>query len=677
MGRGVWGVVLVLAACLAGPARLVPGARERTRPGGEPLVAGLAALSDGDATEAARCFADVAVRYPALADYALYFGARAAASAGRRDDARAELRRLLADYPDTVWKSQAAFRAGALARAAGDFDEAHGWLETARAGLSAGSDRAAWATMALAEMAHRANDDVAALDLARAVRHSRPHTLADRRARRLTERIRRARPDLFEGGEPAADEAEMRFAEGDAAAARAAVAAALEAAPSESVRARALWIRAQLEHAAGHHGDAEAACVAVADEGSEPLAPRALAAAARWRWNADEDEQALRLFHDTVRRFPGSTVAPEALYATGRIHQEAGRYAAAHGAYVEVATRYPRAPLAADARWRAGWVRYVAGDFAGAGNWFGRLAERTGRGPRVAAEYWHARALERLGRSSEARAQLVHVADHHPTSYYAALAETHLGRPPAPPMTPAIERPAFPSDLAGPHGTRAALLFQLTLMRFARLELEALQADAAGPAERHRLLQAYAAVGAPGAALRLAADMRRRRSPGALRRYLYPLGYWSDVRTQAAARRLEPFLVVALIRQESLFDPDAVSPADAHGLMQLMPATARQLARDAPDRRRLHDPALNVALGTALLRKLLDRYDGSVVKALAAYNAGEDAVAKWERRYGSRPDDEFVELVSFRETRDYVKAVLRNYRMYTRIYSPAPDDLPS
>src|SRR5438876_123183 len=177
-----------------------------------------AALSDGDATEAARCFADVAVRYPALADYALYFGARAAASAGRRDDARAELRRLLADYPDTVWKSQAAFRAGALARAAGDFDEAHGWLETARAGLSAGSDRAAWATMALAEMAHRANDDVAALDLARAVRHSRPHTLADRRARRLTERIRRARPDLFAGGEPAADEAEMRFAEGDAAA---------------------------------------------------------------------------------------------------------------------------------------------------------------------------------------------------------------------------------------------------------------------------------------------------------------------------------------------------------------------------------------------------------------------------------------------------------------------------
>jgi len=165
----------------------------------------------------------------------------------------------------------------------------------------------------------------------------------------------------------------------------------------------------------------------------------------------------------------------------------------------------------------------------------------------------------------------------------------------------------------------------------------------------------------------------RPHSPGALRGYLYPLGYWTEVRTQAAARGLDPFLVLALVRQESLFEPEAVSPADAHGLMQLMPATARELARaadgHAPDRARLHEPAVNIALGTALLRRLLDRYGGSVVKALAAYNAGEDAVAKWERRYGSRTEDEFVELVSFRETRDYVKAVLRNYRMYGRIYS--------
>ena len=79
----------------------------------------------------------------------------------------------------------------------------------------------------------------------------------------------------------------------------------------------------------------------------------------------------------------------------------------------------------------------------------------------------------------------------------------------------------------------------------------------------------------------------------------------------------------------------------------------------------------NVDLGTSLLRRLLDRYGGSRVKALAAYNAGEEAVAKWERRYGGRPDDEFVELISFRETRDYVKSVLTHYEVYRQLYAPS------
>src|SRR5207249_12102101 len=178
---------------------------------------------------------------------------------------------------------------------------------------------------------------------------------------------------------------------------------------------------------------------------------------------------------------------------------------------------------------------------------------------------------------------------------YARRAPGPLPGPRPPPRgAPPPGRPPSPADGGGAHGGRARLLFGLALARFARLELEAEQALAAGPGDRHRLLQAYRAVGAPGAALRLALEMRPH-SPGALRGYLYPLGYWTEVRAQAAARRLDPFLVLALVRQESLFDPEAVSPADAHGLMQLMPATARELARaadgPAPDRARLHEPA--------------------------------------------------------------------------------------
>jgi soluble lytic murein transglycosylase len=80
------------------------------------------------------------------------------------------------------------------------------------------------------------------------------------------------------------------------------------------------------------------------------------------------------------------------------------------------------------------------------------------------------------------------------------------------------------------------------------------------------------------------------------------------------------------------------------------------------------DPARNVELGTRYLRQLLDRYDGNLPKALAAYNGGEDAVEKWEARAPGRPDDEFVERISFRETRGYVKSVLGNYRHYRRLY---------
>ena len=187
----------------------------------------------------------------------------------------------------------------------------------------------------------------------------------------------------------------------------------------------------------------------------------------------------------------------------------------------------------------------------------------------------------------------------------------------------------------------------------------------------HVRADALEAVGAAGAAIRLARD-----SPGEgdeLGRYLYPLGYWDTVYPAAREGGVDPLLVAAVIRQESLFEPTAVSSADAHGLMQLLPSTARQLVQDRgappPSPAALHRAEVNVPLGVALLARLVERYHGSLAKALAAYNAGEDAVGKWEKRYAGRDADEFVELISYRETRDYVKAVLGNYRTYRSLYA--------
>jgi soluble lytic murein transglycosylase len=102
--------------------------------------------------------------------------------------------------------------------------------------------------------------------------------------------------------------------------------------------------------------------------------------------------------------------------------------------------------------------------------------------------------------------------------------------------------------------------------------------------------------------------------------------------------------------------------------MQLLERTAAGVAERPVARSELLDPTTNIRLGSRYLRQLLDRHAGDLAKALAAYNGGEDAVAKWEGRAPGAPTDEFVETISFRETRHYVKQVLANYRRYRRLY---------
>jgi soluble lytic murein transglycosylase len=318
-------------------------------------------------------------------------------------------------------------------------------------------------------------------------------------------------------------------------------------------------------------------------------------------------------------------------------------------------------------------VRYAAGDYGGAADAFGTLGGESNRRARLAGGYWQARALEQLGDDAEARRRLGTLAETSPDSYYGLLARARLeGRdaipdepPPAVPATLTVP-PPFPDALEGAHAARARALQAAGLHRIARLELDAIGDAAPTPL----LLQAYAAARAPGSALRLA------RTADAGPQWIYPLGFWDLVAPAAETRGLDPLFVTALIRQESLFFPDAVSPADAHGLMQLLPRTAREVAvssgQPVPDVHALHEPDVNVALGTTLLRRLLDRYGGSRVRALAAYNAGEDAVAKWDRRFGDRPEDEYVERITYRETRDYVKSVLDHWAAYRGLYAASP-----
>ncbi len=162
---------------------------------------------------------------------------------------------------------------------------------------------------------------------------------------------------------------------------------------------------------------------------------------------------------------------------------------------------------------------------------------------------------------------------------------------------------------------------------------------------------------------------------GAPRRFwtlLFPLPYRAELTADARRRGLDPFLVAGLVRQESEFNPGAVSQSHAYGLTQVQPGTGRRFAHSAGvarvTARVLTQPSANLKIGTAILRSMLDEHGGNLEQTLAAYNAGPNRVAEWMTWNTYREPAEFVESIPYAETREYVQAVLRNAEMYRRLY---------
>ncbi len=157
-----------------------------------------------------------------------------------------------------------------------------------------------------------------------------------------------------------------------------------------------------------------------------------------------------------------------------------------------------------------------------------------------------------------------------------------------------------------------------------------------------------------------------------LAKTLFPQVYWELISKHSKKKKFSPFLALALSRQESAFQKDVVSKANAVGLMQLLPQTAREVAKSSslvlPDEESLKDPKFNVPLGVEYLKRLLKEFGGNIPFALAAYNAGPHKVRSWRRIRKNLDILEFIESIPYRETRGYVKKVLRNYLIYLALY---------
>ncbi|RMH31151.1 MAG: hypothetical protein D6690_17320 [Nitrospirae bacterium] len=357
-------------------------------------------------------------------------------------------------------------------------------------------------------------------------------------------------------------------------------------------------------------------------------------------------------------------------------------------AYRRASEEATASPRRLDALWRAGWLHYRQGRYDQAIAVFQTIlvsTERTqqGQDDRLRAWYWIGRAKEQIHAEEEAHRLYRTLAEAYPYTYYGQLARSRLHARGIALTSNAFTRfteraekvetpPRLTEDI---HYRKAVQLAELRLFSEAVRELDALERRYGREKPAASALIALAQqVRAYHVGIRLAirhfsSDLQQGRLHFSSPVWVaaYPRGYLPVV--QASIRNLvDPYLISGIIREESLYDRQAVSRVGAMGLMQLMPSTAQKVAQGLGIPRLVDDslfsPQLNIYLGATYLAQLLERFGGNVVYAVAAYNAGPHVVQKWMKRHGEQSADEFIESIAYRETRGYVKRVLGSYRIY-------------
>jgi len=413
-------------------------------------------------------------------------------------------------------------------------------------------------------------------------------------------------------------------------------------------------------------------------------------------WNLGRDDESETRLLKLSASGASAGIRQKALFIAGKIAESDGAYDQAGGYYKKALKLGRRLELADKLRWRLGWVEYLSGRYKNAAKLL-QTAYKKNRSNRDGKRlYWKIKSMERSGAitdSVKTRKALVSKFGH--TFYGVTLTTSPLS-----PYYPDENIPAigsiddFREDFQTAPVNKLSKKVKLRLKRYEAL-LEIGQSERAA-AELDLIKKSipkkikalawlgylYIRANAPGKSLKLqnvamGAKTRKDDYENVFWRLYYPIPGWEEISRLSRKRGIDPFLVLAVIRQESAFDYKALSPANARGLMQLIPKTAKRIYKKLemdkktgvpfrPDT--LFDPEINVTLGVFHLAELISFYNGSPVPALAAYNAGRKVVDRWLKTSGKKPEDEFIENIPYSETSEYVKRVMRNWILYKRIY---------
>ncbi|PID57850.1 hypothetical protein CSB45_06425 [candidate division KSB3 bacterium] len=438
------------------------------------------------------------------------------------------------------------------------------------------------------------------------------------------------------------------------------------------------------------------------------IAAEAIYILGRQAWYADRNQDAKRRMQHIMTDFRTSAWGDDASYVLGRIYQSKQSFQAAAQCYHSLAARYAESPFVEEALFRAGWSFYLGQNYSKARRLFREATETFPAGTYSdAGHFWLGKSLEAAQEPEAAAEAYRSVVHKFSGSYYAVLANTRLQaltgrisiRQGAQGIVPAfdtvladlrshVSRKLYEEVLA--HSRKAFALHRFELSSYAEGEIEwiakLLEKHNAPAGDRRwealRLYfeaRLYQEIDEYLPAIRAGFRINNLARKGMLADFPYtveflqfPLRYQELIRKYAAKRRLDPYLVAGLIRQESAYAANAISRAGARGLMQIMPATGTRVARwlglTQYSTAKLFDPEVNIAIGTAYLARMIEEFDGNLFRAVAAYNAGPRVTNKWWTAENADQEEEVVENISYTETRNYVKYVLRNSEQYRRLY---------
>jgi soluble lytic murein transglycosylase len=606
--------------------------------------------------EAASQLGYAADAYPVLADYALYNQGLALSKLGRNDDALTPLYRLLKQYPDSRLARAATLLYADTLAAGGHHKEA---LQSYTAFIErypSGSDSIS-ASFNSALSRDKTGDPAGAAGVLRGIWLNYPGSSFAEKAADELRRLKAAgvQPEAYSTAE-LFKRAGILYDLGRNGKAAEAYAALLVNSEGPEFNSKLRLRYGQALFKARRYRDAQDTFSSLYSKGTGAIAAEAGYWLARSLDKNGRGDEAYDLYLRLSNPAQGGSVADDSLLEAAYVKRFQKKWSEALQLFKRYLASYPDPQRTAT--WEAAWCSYQARDYRGAADYLKKLAEREEL--REKALYWLGKAQAASGDAAGADASYAALATEYPFGYYTMICgrwcDTSLF--PAPPqnLSEAIPMPAGYE--------REKALIALGLYDEAGKELGAKKKQ-----NGLTIARLYLEMGNYNGAYHAVAAMKTKRGDrdnDSVWGFNYPLAFREDVTKNAAANAIPESLVYSIMRAESNYHPGALSPVGAVGLMQIMPATAEAISKG--DSGKLARPELNIRLGSRHLKDLLSVYDRNIALTAAAYNAGSGNVKRWQKTLGSLPQDEFVESIPFRETREYVKKVLTAMELYQRLY---------